>query len=178
MSWIGRLPLQAFHQATSTQYLAFLKVLGVEQRHIAQYLGVSPQLVSFWCRGDRPVSAKYRAPLRDWAQQQYLQALDRQQQEAAALPTAALRHAAEAAFDAPLMHWATEVFYTSGLAEQTLRATLRELRRYEDREPWTAADLREMERLCLLLDIRLRGFVERYAETLSAVPEAAEEAGD
>jgi transcriptional regulator with XRE-family HTH domain len=178
MSWIGRLPGAAFRHATSAQYLTFLKLLGVEQRQIAQYLSLSPQLVSFWCRGDRPVPTKYRAALRDWAERHYVQALARQQQDAAALPSEALRVASNAAFDAPLLRWAEEVWYASGLAEQTLRETLRALRRYEDQTPWTAADLREMERLCLLLDTRVKGFAERYAETMSPESEEADEAGD
>jgi hypothetical protein len=164
MPWIGHLPFDAFTTATPAHLLAFLKLLGLEQQHIAAHLGVSPQLVSFWVRGARPIPAKYRLPLRDWAHRQYLDALDRVANAAAALPTEAFRQAALAAFDAPMLHWAEEVFYTSGLAEQTLRQTMRELRQYEDRASWTAADLREIQRLCLLLDVRVKGFVERHAD--------------
>jgi transcriptional regulator with XRE-family HTH domain len=167
MPAIGRLPFDPFPKATPAQLLAFLKVLGIEQRHVATRLGVSPQLVSFWARGARPIPAKYRMPLRAWAQREYLQALERQQHAAATLPTDALRHAALAVFEDPILLWALEVFHTSGVAEQALRRNLRQLRQYEDREAWTAADIRDMQQLFLVCGIQLKEFLEHHEEAMS-----------
>ena len=162
----------ALGTATPAHLLAFLKLLGVEQQHVAEVLGLSPQLVSFWARGARPIPSKYRAPLRTLAQDVYDHALARHQEMMAALPTAALRHAANDAFHAPVIDWAAHVFYESGLAEQALRQTLKRLRQYEDLDTWTAADLEEMARLCLMLEIRIQGWRERQA-TDEARPEKA-----
>ncbi len=158
-------PFNAFRRATPAQLLAFLKILGVEQRQVAASLGVSFQLVSFWIRGARPIPKKYRWPLHRLALDAYHRAIAKHEQATAALPTAVLRHTADAAFQAPIVAWAEGVFYESGLAEQTLRQALKRLRQYEDLDTWTAADLEEMGRLCMVLEVKIRGMQERQAET-------------
>jgi transcriptional regulator with XRE-family HTH domain len=156
-------PFDALGTATPAQLLAFLKLLGVEQQHVADVLGLSPQLVSFWARGARPIPRKYREPLHTLAQDVYDHALAQHRQTTAALPTDALRQAATDAFHAPVLEWAEHVFYESGLAEHALRQALKRLRQYEDLDTWTAADLDEMARLCLVLEVSIQGWRERQA---------------
>jgi transcriptional regulator with XRE-family HTH domain len=155
-------PDDVWPKATAQQLFELTKLLGLEQRVLAKQLGVSPTAVSLWATHQRPIPAKYRPGLLEWAQVALRAALERHRKEVAALPTDDLKGTAMEAFHAPLRHWQLEVLYQAGVLEQAFKKNLRWLRDYQEQGTFTASDLRSIQSLCstlqdqaqLLLDLR------------------------
>jgi Putative antitoxin of bacterial toxin-antitoxin system, YdaS/YdaT len=145
-------PLLPWDKATPPQLLTLIvKVLGVAQQTLARQLGVSPKSVSFWVTGYRPIPAKYRPALVEWAQVAWQQADERNTKRAQAQPTADLQRAAVLAFWAPLQHWTLDVLHEAGVLEATLKKNLRWLRAYADHDTFTTRDLRTIATLAKVI---------------------------
>ena len=144
MAAVGHDPTNAWEKATALHLLKYLKLLGLEHHVIAKQLGVSSTAISLWYMGRRPIPAKYRAGLLEWAQVAWRHAEARNHKEVQTLPTADLKRAAIEAFYAPLHRWYLEILHETGLLEERLRHHLRELRDIETHRPLTASDLRDI----------------------------------
>jgi hypothetical protein len=137
-------PTDVWGKATALQLLKYIKLLGVEHHVIAKQLGVSHTAISLWYMGRRPIPAKYRPGLLEWAGVAWQHALERNHKEVQTLPTDELKRAAVEAFHAPLHRWYLEVLHETGLLEERLRHHLRDLRDIETHRPLTASDLRDI----------------------------------
>ena len=159
-------PTNAWEKATPFHLLKYMKLLGVEHHVIAKQLGVSPTAISLWFMGHRPIPAKYRPALLQWAAVAWREAIQRNQKEVQALPTDALKVAAIEAFHAPLTRWYLEVLHETGLLEARLKHHLRELRDIETHDPLTASDLRDI--------VTISSVVTNQAQILLDMREPAE----
>jgi hypothetical protein len=165
-------PTAAFANATPLQLFEYIKLLGVEQKQIAQQLGVSDTTVSLWATRRRPIPASYRPALLQWAAVAWREANQRNQKEVQALPTAELKVAAIEAFHAPLHRWYLEVLHEMGLLEERLRHHLRELRDIETHHPLTASDLRDIVTISSVVTNHAQILLDmREPEEASATPE-------
>jgi hypothetical protein len=151
-------PSDVWGRATASHLLNYLKILGVEHHVIARQLGVSSTAISLWFMGHRPIPAKYRPGLLQWAGVAWQQARQRNDKEVQRLPTDDLKRAAIEAFYAPLHRWYLEVLHETGLIEERLRHHLRELRDLETHRPLTASDLRDI--------VTISGVVANQAQVL------------
>lgn len=145
-------PFDVWSKATPTQLLTLIvKLLGVEQQVLARQLGVSPQSVSFWVTGYRPIPVKYRPGLVEWAQVAWRQALERNRKVVEVQPTDDLKRAAVLAHSAPLQRWQMEVLHEAGVLEATLQKNLRWIRAYADHTTFSARDLQTLITLATVI---------------------------
>jgi hypothetical protein len=132
-----------------------MKLLGIEQNVIAQQLGISHTPVSLWARGHRPIPAKYRPRLLEWARVAWRQAFQRNLKEAQALPTPDLQRAAIEAFMAPIHRWQIEIRYEAGEVKASARKNARWLLELLEHDTYTPSDLEQMHSLWLVLGNKL-----------------------
>ena len=132
-------------KASSRKLLELTKILGIERQVVGKQLGVSATTIWFWDSGQRPIPAKYHQALSTWTALALSQARAHMTKEAQSLPTPALQVAAIEAFEAPIMQWYLEVAYESGEAEASARKHLRWLRDFLDKDPWTPADIEQIQ---------------------------------
>jgi transcriptional regulator with XRE-family HTH domain len=149
------LPLNGLEQATARQLFELMKLLGIEQNVIAQQLGISHTPVSLWARGHRPIPAKYRPRLLEWARVAWEQAEQRNMKEALALPTPDRQVAAIEAFMAPIRRWQIEMLYEAGEVQASARKNARWLLELLEHETYTPSDLEQMRGLYLVLGNKL-----------------------
>jgi transcriptional regulator with XRE-family HTH domain len=130
----------AWRHASAYQLLRLLKLLGVEQRSVAAFLGATVSSVSMWVNGVRSTPPKYRPQLLEYAQGALAKASAWHQKEIAALPED-LKQATILEWHARLARWSLEVLHDKDLIRQSIAEDHRRMEGYIAKKTPTVDDL-------------------------------------
>lgn len=168
---------EPWRAATAGHLLQLLKLLGVEQQRIANYLQVSKGSLSRWVHQSRPTPGKYRAALLPYAQTALRHALTLKGKEVQALPPF-LQDEEAARFAAMLGGWAFEVRHGRRVLTWFLKEQGEEFYALLAHEPWTAEELARLRALCKTIQAQLKeleALEAAYAERDTAQLETPEQ---